>query len=126
MSSNAKHYTSVSKGGKFEVLGTSSGAGQRKGDVVIVYRDLDSGKILHREPEDFAMRMKPVTDTDINAQLLAALKELADSSKLVSNTAYNLGQNHEQWASSIEPNINALDKARSAAYSLIAAAKGEV
>lgn len=73
MSQSTKRYTSVSKGGEFEVVGTSSGAGQRKGDVVIVYRNVDTGQILHREPEDFAMRMKPITQPDINAQLLAAL-----------------------------------------------------
>lgn len=72
MSQNAKRYTSVSKGGEFEVIGTSSGAGQRKGDVVIVYRNVDTGQIQHREPEDFAMRMKPA-EPEINAQLLAAL-----------------------------------------------------
>lgn len=74
MTQNAKRYTSVSKGGEFEVVGTSSGAGQRKGDVVIVYRNVETGQILHREPEDFAMRMKPITKPEINAQLLAALE----------------------------------------------------
>lgn len=73
MTQNAKRYTSVSKGGEFELVGTSSGAGQRKGDVVIVYRNTESGKLLHREPEDFAMRMVPLKP-EINAQLLAALE----------------------------------------------------
>lgn len=75
MTQNAKRYTSVSKGGEFEIVGTSSGAGQRKGDVVIVYRNVETGQILHREPEDFAMRMKPITKPEINAQLLAALSD---------------------------------------------------
>lgn len=75
MTQNAKRYTSVSKGGEFEIVGTSSGAGQRKGDVVIVYRNVETGQVLHREPEDFAMRMKPVTKPEINAQLLAALSD---------------------------------------------------
>lgn len=75
MTQNAKRYTSVSKGGEFEVVGTSSGAGQRKGDVVIVYRNVETGQVLHREPEDFAMRMKPITKPEINAQLLAALSD---------------------------------------------------
>lgn len=73
MTQKAKRYTSVSKGGEFEIVGTSSGAGQRKGDVVIVYRNVDTGQIQHREPEDFAMRMKPITKPEINAQLLAVL-----------------------------------------------------
>lgn len=72
MSQNNKRYTSVSKGGEFEIVGTSSGAGQRKGDVVIVYRNVETGQILHREPEDFAMRMKPAAPS-VNAQLLAVL-----------------------------------------------------
>lgn len=75
MTQNAKRYTSVSKGGEFEIVGTSSGAGQRKGDVVIVYRNVETGQVLHREPEDFAMRMKPVTKPEINDQLLAALSD---------------------------------------------------
>lgn len=75
MTQNAKRYTSVSKGGEFEIVGTSSGAGQRKGDVVIVYRNVETGQVLHREPEDFAMRMKPITKPEINAQLLAALSD---------------------------------------------------
>lgn len=77
MTQNAKRYTSVSKGGEFEIVGTSSGAGQRKGDVVIVYRNVETGQILHREPEDFAMRMKPAAPS-INAQLLAALEGLLE------------------------------------------------
>lgn len=75
MTQNAKRYTSVSKGGEFEIVGTSSGAGQRKGDVVIVYRNVETGQFLHREPEDFAMRMKPITKPEINTQLLAALSD---------------------------------------------------
>lgn len=126
MSQNAKRYTSVSKGGEFEIVGTSSGAGQRKGDVVIVYRNVETGQIQHREPEDFAMRMKAITQPEVNAQLLAALEALANASLPVSNAAFNLGQGHEQWDISISPNISALDKARSNAYALIAAAKGAV
>lgn len=81
MTQNAKRYTSVSKGGEFELVGTSSGAGQRKGDVVIVYRNVETGQILHREPEDFAMRMKPA-EPSINAQLLAALEAVVNGDRL--------------------------------------------
>lgn len=80
MTQKAKRYTSVSKGGEFEIVGTSSGAGQRKGDVVIVYRNVETGQILHREPEDFAMRMKPAAPS-INAQLLAALEAVLPLAK---------------------------------------------
>lgn len=76
MSQNAKRYTHVEKAGEYEIVGTSSGKGQRKGDVVIVYRDANSGTMFHREPEDFAMRMKPITKPEINAQLLAAAESL--------------------------------------------------
>lgn len=81
MTQNAKRYTSVSKGGEFEIVGTSSGAGQRKGDVVIVYRNVETGQILHREPEDFAMRMKPA-EPSINAQLMAALEAVVNGDRL--------------------------------------------
>ena len=81
MTQKAKRYTSVSKGGEFELVGTSSGAGQRKGDVVIVYRNVETGQILHREPEDFAMRMKPA-EPSINAQLLAALEAVVNGDRL--------------------------------------------
>lgn len=85
MNQNAKRYTSVSKGGEFEIVGTSSGAGQRKGDVVIVYRNVETGQFLHREPEDFAMRMKPLTKPEINAQLLAALEAVLPLAKDAGN-----------------------------------------
>nr|DAM52195.1 MAG TPA: hypothetical protein [Caudoviricetes sp.] len=81
MTKNAKRYTSVSKGGEFELVGTSSGAGQRKGDVVIVYRNVETGQVLHREPEDFAMRMKPAAPS-INAQLVAALEAVVNGDRL--------------------------------------------
>lgn len=85
MSQNAKRYTSVSKGGEYEVVGTSAGAGQRKGDVVIVYRDTGTGQIHHREPEDFAMRMKVITKPEINTQLLAALEAVLPLAKEAGN-----------------------------------------
>lgn len=73
MTQNAKRYTHVEKAGEYEIVGTSSGKGQRKGDVVIVYRNVETGRFFHREPEDFVMRMNPITKPEINAQLLAVL-----------------------------------------------------
>lgn len=70
-------YTCVSKGGEFEIVGTSSGAGPRKGEPLIVYRDLKTGKLHHREPENFAMRMQQLPD--VQAQLLAALLAFRES-----------------------------------------------
>lgn len=74
MSVTAKRYTSVSKGGEYEIVGASSGAGQRKGDVVMVYRNIATGQLHHREPEDFAMRMTAL-NANPAAQLLAALED---------------------------------------------------
>lgn len=110
MTQNAKRYTSVSKGGEFEMVGTSSGAGQRKGDVVIVYRNIETGQILHREPEDFAMRMKPAAPS-VNAQLLAAAESLVIHALTTGGTP---GPDAALMA--------AIEKAQSA----IAAAKGAV
>lgn len=93
MTQNAKRYTSVSKGGEYEVVGTSAGAGQRKGDVVIVYRDTGTGQIHHREPEDFAMRMKVIAKPEINAQLLAALEALLEHATHDTFEEYKVIQN---------------------------------
>jgi len=51
-------YSCVSKPGTFELIGPASGAGSLKGATTIVYRNVDTGKILMREPEEFATRMK--------------------------------------------------------------------
>jgi hypothetical protein len=53
-------FTSLSKGGEYAVLGTITGAGQAKGLVGRAYRDIASGKLFFREPEDFAKRMQPI------------------------------------------------------------------
>lgn len=55
-----KQYTCVSKGGVYEVVGTAAGAGPLKGIPLIIYRDVASGKLYHREPENFAVRMKAI------------------------------------------------------------------
>lgn len=118
MTQNAKRYTSVSKGGEFEIVGTSSGAGQRKGDVVIVYRNVETGQVLHREPEDFAMRMKVITKPEINAQLLAALEGYMGAVALM-NSAMQDGGN-------VQGALSALIGAEDMAHAAIAAAKGAV
>lgn len=66
-------YTCVSKAGEFEMVGKSVGAGPLKGTVVIVYRD-EAGQLFHRDPTDFAQRMKKTTPeaAAINADLLKA------------------------------------------------------
>lgn len=67
-----KRYTHETKGGEYELVGVSSGAGGRKGDVVMVYQSTVNGQLFHREPEDFSKRMKQAPD--ITGQLLAALE----------------------------------------------------
>lgn len=110
MSEMKKRYTHATKGGEYEVVGVSSGAGQRKGDVAMVYRSLADGRLFHREPEDFAMRMKPLEPSS-NAQLLAALCDALE------------------WIDAVPqgtelPAMPGFD--RDAVNQLIAAAKGEV
>lgn len=56
----AQLYSCVSKPGTFELIGPASGAGSLKGVTTIVYRNTDTGKILMREPEEFAVRMKKI------------------------------------------------------------------
>ena len=55
-----KVYTSKSKGGQYELLGVSKGAGKLKGERRVVYRCMDSGHIYHRIHEDFHDRMLEV------------------------------------------------------------------
>lgn len=105
MSVTAKRYTSVSKGGEYEMIGASSGAGQRKGDVVLVYRNTVTGQIHHREPEDFAMRMKQAPD--ITGHLLAALSQ------------------SRQWVASEASGVETQSAQLSIIDAAIAAAKGE-
>lgn len=73
-------YSCVSKPGEYELIGTSNGAGTMKGVPLIVYRDLQTGHLLHREPENFMARMKkiPAGQSDVNADLLAALEGLVE------------------------------------------------
>lgn len=84
MTKQAKLYTSVSKGGEYELVGTSHGAGKLKGFPLMIYRDATTGQMFHREPEEFATRMKaiePKVDLEAllaqNAKLLAALDDMA-------------------------------------------------
>lgn len=58
MADQPKQYTCISKGGTYEIVGTSNGAGPLKGVPLIVYRDVATGKMYHREPENFATRMQ--------------------------------------------------------------------
>jgi hypothetical protein len=78
MTAQKKLFTCVSKGGEYELVGTSFGAGPRKGEPLIVYRDTATGKLHHREPENFMVRMKPIAQPqNVNVELLAALEPFA-------------------------------------------------
>lgn len=52
--------TRSDRGGNYEFLGIVRGAGTQKGSAMMCYRDLDTGALLMREPENFAYRMRPV------------------------------------------------------------------
>jgi hypothetical protein len=54
-------YTCDGKGGEYEFLGSSTGAGTCRGTpVLVVYRDTKTGQLYHRELPDFGARMSPL------------------------------------------------------------------
>lgn len=55
-------YTCAGKGGRYELLGSSIGAGERRGELLAAYRNLDSGQVYHRSLADFALRMRLLGD----------------------------------------------------------------
>lgn len=76
MNQNKQRYTCVSKPGEYELVGTSSGAGTMKGFPVMVYRDVQTGRLFHREPENFMARMKKIpAEPAINHEMLAAMQQ---------------------------------------------------
>ena len=50
-------YECIGKGGQYRVIETSTGAGKSRGETLVVYRCVDSGKVFHREVSDFIARM---------------------------------------------------------------------
>lgn len=95
MSQNQQRYTCVSKPGEYELVGTSSGAGTMKGFPVMVYRDINSSRLFHREPENFMARMKKIpAEPTINHELLAALEDLLKASTGEGMTATEVGTAH--------------------------------
>jgi hypothetical protein len=61
---------------------------------------------------------QPVESAGRAGELRTALRLLCNTALPVTNTAYNLGQSHEQWLT-IKASIDALDAARSVAFDLI-------
>lgn len=55
-------FTCIDKGGRYELLGSSTGAGSCRREGRVVYRCLDTGQLYHRTDEDFAGRMTPLSD----------------------------------------------------------------
>lgn len=53
-------YTCIGKGGRYRVIGVSTGAGKSRGEVRITYRCQDSGRLFHRELEDFYARFETI------------------------------------------------------------------
>lgn len=51
-------YTCKGKGGRYEYLGSTTGAGKSRGQAVEVYRDTETGRLFHRDQDDFRDRME--------------------------------------------------------------------
>jgi hypothetical protein len=56
-------YTCIGKGGLYEYIGLSDGAGMSKGEQREVYRCKATGRVFHRECSDFSARMEPVAQS---------------------------------------------------------------
>lgn len=59
-----RKYKHCEKGGVYEVVGASTGAGSLKGWPLMVYRCLITGRLYHCEPERFARRMVEITEAE--------------------------------------------------------------
>lgn len=67
-------YTCDGKGGEYQLLGTSKGAGTCRGDIpLVIYRDTADRQLYHRVEPDFATRMRPLLLRDIMPERKAAL-----------------------------------------------------
>ena len=53
-------YTCIGKGGAYRLIGESNGAGERRGETLVIYQDKATGQVYHRTPGDFAARMQLV------------------------------------------------------------------
>ena len=65
-------YTCIGKGGLYEYIGLSDGAGMSKGEQRQVYRCTATGRVFHRECSDFSARMEPVAHSAAPVQGEAA------------------------------------------------------
>lgn len=76
-----KLYTHGTKGGDYRLIGNSRGAGMMRGVDLVVYQNIDTGKIYHRKPNNFELAMveKPASkdpSTD-NAAIPLSLRKLS-------------------------------------------------
>lgn len=55
-------FTCIGKGGRYELLGHSSGAGGCRREGRVIYRCLDTGQLYHRTDDDFAAQMAPLNE----------------------------------------------------------------
>ncbi len=60
----SRYYTCTGKGGRYELLGHSFGAGACRNESRVVYRDVETDQLYHRTAEDFAGRMTPLEETE--------------------------------------------------------------
>lgn len=60
--STPRFYTCANKGGRYERLGVSKGAGTRRLERLIAYRDTETGELYHRTIPDFDARMIPIEE----------------------------------------------------------------
>lgn len=92
-----------------------------------VVKALDIGDWIDRHE---AQKVVDDAQSEINilkaqrAELLAAIARLTEASRPVGTIAFNIGQSHEQWDTTIRPAVSELDQARAAALDAIAKAKG--
>ncbi len=57
-------YTCIGKGGLYEFVTFTVGAGTSKGQSFVIYRDINTGLCYHRTAEDFHQRMEEVKKND--------------------------------------------------------------
>lgn len=53
-------YECIGKGGKYDVIGVSRGAGTSRHQLHVIYKCVDTGLIFHRDYKDFSARMRSI------------------------------------------------------------------
>lgn len=80
-----KIYTHHSKGGNYRLIGNSRGASMMRGVDLVIYQNIDTGKIYHRKPKNFELAMveKPASNepTAAGANIPLHLRKLSGHMK---------------------------------------------